>query len=86
MWNYVGMMMTFKMAMTKPLGDYSVNFFPSTTSLCYSRLTQILSSFFLTQVINKPTYYNTNGTSSQIDLVLMSTPKVLAECTTVSPF
>ena len=44
-----------------------------------------MTSFSLTQVVDEPTHLGANGTSSLIDLVLMSAPQSLVECTTVTP-
>ena len=52
--------------------------------LC-NHLDNILRIFSLSQVVTEPTHIKHNGNSSLIDLVLMSAPETLSNCTTVPP-
>ena len=65
------------------VGDFNVNLLSHST-LC-THLTHLMSAFSLTQVVDEPTHVRPNGTSSLIDLALMSAPHTLIECTTVPP-
>ena len=65
------------------LGDFNVDVL-SNSYLC-NHLNNILYSFHLTQVMTEPTHAKPDGTSSLIDLVLMSVPESLSECVTVPP-
>ena len=56
----------------------------SHSPLC-NHLNNILQSFSLSQVVTEPTHIQHNGNSSLIDLVLMSAPETLSNCTTVPP-
>ena len=56
----------------------------NTTSLC-NHLANITDCFSLTQVVKQPTRIAADGTSTLIDLVLMSSPRTLKYCETVPP-
>ena len=44
-----------------------------------------LQSFVLTQVVPQPTHFNNTGSSTLIDLVLMSVPSQLVKCSVIPP-
>ena len=52
--------------------------------LC-KHLTNILNRFSLTQVVKEPTHFSSEGSSSLINLVIMSAPQSLHECVTIPP-
>lgn len=66
------------------IGDFNVNFLDSSSCLYHSLLT-ILSSFNLTQVVQKPTRMAPSGTATLIDLALMSAPDSLRKCDVIPP-
>ena len=49
----------------------------------YHKLSCILSSFNLTQVVQQPTHVSTNGGVTLIDLVLLSNPQQLWDCSVI---
>ena len=64
------------------LGDYNVNFLQPSSPF-YVHLCNIMHSLSLTQVVTEPTHIGPNGQSSLIDLVFMSSPQVLTECSVI---
>ena len=52
--------------------------------LC-KHITNSLNSVSLTQVVKERTHFNSEGSSSLIDLVIMSAPQFLHECATIPP-
>ena len=52
------------------LGDFNVNFEPS--HHLYSHLSDFMTSFSLTQVVDSPTHFSPSGQPSCIDLVFVS--------------
>ena len=66
------------------LGDFNVNFCNPKHPL-YLNLYNIFSSFGLTQVVSEPTHTCSNGNTSLIDLIAMSSPSLLQSCVTVPP-
>ena len=66
------------------LGDFNVDMLSHHSHL-YKHLTNILNSFSLIQVVKEPTHFSSEGSSSLIDLVIMSAPQSLHECVTIPP-
>ena len=66
------------------LGDFNVDMLSHHSNLC-KHITNILNSFSLTLVVKEPTHFSSVGSSSLIDLVIMSAPQFLHECVTVPP-
>ncbi len=66
------------------LGDFNVNF-KDPTHPCYKSLSDIMSLYSLSQVVDDSTHIHHNGTASTIDLVLMSSPSQLIQCGTIPP-
>ena len=66
------------------IGDFNVNFL-NTQYFLYHQLSSILCSFNFTQVVSQPTHVAANGGASLIDLVLLSNPQQLHECSIVPP-
>ena len=65
------------------LGDFNVYF--STQSFLYKHLMYSLSLFSLTQIVMSDTHDNPNGSSSFIDLVLLSNQSSLRFCNIIPP-
>ena len=51
----------------------------------FSKLSSFLQSFVLTQVVPQPTHFNSSGSSTLIDLVLISVPSQLVYCSVIQP-
>ena len=66
------------------LGDFNVNFV-NTLHPSFSRLSNIINTFCLSQVVTDHTHVSPNGHTSLIDLVLMSSPSLLQSCSTIPP-
>lgn len=66
------------------IGDFNVNFCNHNHSY-YSKLHNIFSSFGFSQVVTEPTHICSNGSTSMIDLIAMSSPSLLQSCVTVPP-
>ena len=66
------------------LGDFNVNIRDSNHP-CYRSLHDTILLYSLTQVVNDITHIHHNGTTSTIDLVLMSNPSQLTQCNTIPP-
>ena len=66
------------------LGDFNIDFCNYHHPL-FSKLSTFLRSFVLTQVVPKPTHFNSSGSSTLIDLVLMSVPSQLVNCSVIPP-
>ena len=66
------------------LGDFNVKFSNPLHPL-FSNLCTILDSFSLVQVVLDPTHTSPLGTSSLIDLVLMSNPSMFSACMVIPP-
>ena len=64
------------------IGDFNVNFL-NPQHFLYHKLSCILSSFNLTQVVQQPTHVSTNGGATLIDLVLLSNPQQLRDCSVI---
>ena len=64
------------------IGDFNVNFL-NPQHFLYHKLSCILSSFNLTQVVQQPTHVSTNGGATLIDLVLVSNPQQLQDCSVI---
>ena len=64
------------------IGDFNVNFL-NTQYFLYHQLSSILCSFNFTQVVSQPTHVAANGGASLIDLVLLSNPQQLHECSVI---
>ena len=63
------------------LGDFNVNVsHPLLSNLC-----DLLDCFSLVQVVSEPTYTSPTGTTSLIDLVLISNSSMLSSCAVVPP-
>lgn len=65
------------------LGDFNIDFCNPHHYL-YSRLASMLSTFSLTQVVSDYTHHGPHG-DSLIDLVLLSQPSQLIDCSTIPP-
>ena len=63
------------------LGDFNVDFYNHQHPLFY----RILHSFVLTQIIPEPTHINPSGSSTVIDLALLSAPSQLVNCNVIPP-
>ena len=66
------------------LGDFNVNFQNAHHPL-FSYINDILLTFSLKQVVSSFTHISPNSTNSLIDLVMLSDPFYLHNCTTVPP-
>ena len=64
------------------LGDFNTDFCTHSHFL-YSRLTNILHSFSLTQVVEGHTHVSPNGNTSLIDLALISNMSQFQDCETI---
>ena len=64
------------------IGDFNVNFL-NPQHFLYHQLSCILSSFNLTQVVPQPTHVSTSGGATLIDLVLLSNPQQLQDCSVI---
>ena len=53
--------------------------------MSHSPLLLVITIFSLSQVVTEPFHIKHNGNSSLMDLVLMSAPETLSNCTTVPP-
>ena len=51
----------------------------------FSKLSSFLQSFVLMQVVPQPTHFNSPGSFTLIDLVLMSVPSQLVNCSVIPP-
>ena len=65
------------------VGDFNVNFDNPSHPL-YSNLCNVMSLFSLSQSVVGPTHVQ-NNTSSTIDLVFVSNPSLVSECSTIPP-
>ena len=63
------------------LGDFNVNFEPS--HHLYSHLSDFMTSFSLTQVVDSPTHFSPSGQPSRIDLVFVSNLNCLSTCSVI---
>ena len=63
------------------IGDFNINFY----NRIHPSLSNILSTFGLTQVVNDYTHIHKGNCFSLIDLVLMSTPSSLSSCRVIPP-
>ena len=63
------------------LGDFNVNFEPS--HHLYSHLSDFMTSFSLTQVVDSPTHFSPSGEPSRIDLVFVSNLNCLSTCSVI---
>ena len=66
------------------LGDFNVNFYKPQHHL-FSHVNDILYSFSLVQVVPSFTHVSPNGSTSLIDLALLSDTSCLQSCTTLLP-
>ena len=66
------------------LGDFNIDFYNHHHPL-FSKLSTFLQSFVLTQVAPQPTHFNSSGSSTLIDLVLLSVPSQLVNCNVITP-
>ena len=66
------------------LGDFNVNF-QNAHHLLFSYINDILLTISLKQVVSSFTHISPNSTNSLIDLVMLSDPFYLHNCTTVPP-
>ena len=66
------------------LGDFNIDFCNHHHPL-FSKLSSFLQSFVLTQVVPQPTHFNSSGSSTLIDLVLLSVPSQLVNCNVITP-
>ena len=64
------------------IGDFNVNFL-NPQHFLYHQLSCILSSFNHTQVVPQPTHVSTSGGATLIDLVLLSNPQQLQDCSVI---
>ena len=65
------------------LGDFNMDFYNPHHPL-YPRLTTLMSTFSLTQVVSQHTHFGPHG-RSLIDLVLLSQPSQLQSCSVIPP-
>ena len=65
------------------LGDFNIDFYNPHHPL-YPRLTTLMSTFSLTQVVSQHTHFGPHG-RSLIDLVLLSQPSQLQSCSVIPP-
>ena len=63
------------------IGDFNVNFHPS--HYMYAHLLELLCNFSLSQIAKCPTRFSSTGHSSTIDLVLVSRPNNVENCTSI---
>ena len=66
------------------LGDFNVSFCNYTHPF-YRKLLNIFNSFGLSQVVSEPTHLCSNGSSSLIDLIAVSSPSLFQSCKTIPP-
>ena len=66
------------------LGDFNIDFYNPLHPL-YSKLTNLMQLFSLTQVIQGTTHSSSSGRESLLDLALVSTPEQLEESSTIPP-
>ena len=66
------------------LEDFNVNFCNYTHPF-YRKLLNIFNSFRLSQVVSEPIHLCSNGSSSMIDLIAMSSPSLFQSCKTIPP-
>ena len=66
------------------LGDFNIDFCNSQHFL-FSKLSNILNSFVLTQVVTQPTHISPSRTATLIDLALPSTPSQMVSCDVIPP-
>ena len=64
------------------VGDFNINYL-STPNYLHDRLSSVMSSFNLLQVVSEPTRIST--TSSLTDLVFVSSPNMVHLCETIPP-
>ena len=66
------------------LGDFNIDFYNPQHPL-FCKLSSILHSFVLTQVVPQPTHTSSLEKSTLIDLVLLSVPSQLLTCSVIPP-
>ena len=66
------------------LGDFNINFLKPHHPL-FHKLSDILYSFALEQLVPSYTHVSPNGSTSLIDLALLSTPTLLRSCSVIPP-
>ena len=65
------------------IGDFNIDFYNSHHPL-YSRLNCLISTLSLSQIVSQDTHFGPHG-SSLIDLVLLSQPNQLLNCSVIPP-
>ena len=66
------------------IGDFNLDYLDSSSPL-YHSLQTILNSYYLTQVVQEPTWVCVSGKASMIDLALLSNPSLLQSCCVIPP-
>ena len=66
------------------MGDFNVDFC-NRHHFLYAKLSNILCSFSLTQVVAQPTHASPSGRDTLIDLALLSNPSQLMSCDVIPP-
>ena len=66
------------------LGDFNIDFCNS-QHFIFSKLSNILNSFVLTQVVTQPTHISPSRTATLIDLALLSTLSQMVSCDVIPP-
>ena len=66
------------------VGDFNINFLNKNHPY-FCKLQGILHLFSLSQTVSSPTHVSPTGISSLIDLVLVSNPAFILECSTIPP-
>ena len=65
------------------LGDFNVNFCSHSAHPLFSKLVELSSSFGLHQLVNEATHIHHSGSTSIIDLVFVSTPELVIQCSVI---
>ena len=65
------------------IGDFNIDYFCTSHPL-YCKLTSVVSSFNLTQIVTEPTR-TTNSSATLIDLIFASSPTQVESCSTIPP-
>ena len=66
------------------LGDFNIDIY-NTDHCMMSRLTNFCNTFMLTQMAMESTHTSSNGKQMLIDLVFLSFPHLLKQCSVISP-
>ena len=82
---FIESLLTFQYSSFIILGDFNISFCPHSSHPLFSRLEALASSFGLQQLITEPTHNHHTGSASTIDLVFVSTVKLVDHCAVIPP-